>query len=490
MLVAAGASAILFVLVLATMLQGRGRAAPSLVAGGPGLTASEALSGGPGETGSAVAPGSFVPASVLPAGGGPLQVTASAGDIGTDIHLAAGPDDGVYVTIPNRDHVVLALLASDGLPGPGWPVRLPASWCPTLLAAPDGSVRVICEGPVGDGIQAPTSLIYGFDRTGGSLPNWPVQIESASAAGMVGSDLTVAVVPYQGDALEPGSTEHARIAVIAANGQVRAGSEVPLFSCCQNMLAIAPDGTGYISGTRDWDTAVKTDVLAFDLGGVRDGWPLVIEGNASPLVFDAQSRLHAFVAGADGGRRTLVLDGDGQIVSGSSDGLPDSTNPWTGAGAENPGSPVVAADGTSFVVGSADGTTIAALDPGSRPLGGWPFHSDRSLELRGFCSADETGCGQFRSTPVVGTGNTLYVSLASPGNKAGGRIVALGPDGKVMDGWPLTLRRAGSMFWTMEPGRDGVWALAVEPEARGYSATILAVSADSTVRWKATIVEP
>ena len=36
----------------------------------------------------------------------------------------------------------------------------------------------------------------------------------------------------------------------------------------------------------------------------------------------------------------------------------------------------------------------------------------------------------------------------------------------------------------------GVWALAIEPEKTGYSATILSIADDSTVRYAATIVQP
>jgi hypothetical protein len=46
------------------------------------------------------------------------------------------------------------------------------------------------------------------------------------------------------------------------------------------------------------------------------------------------------------------------------------------------------------------------------------------------------------------------------------------------------------MFWSIEAGTDGVWALAVEPEASGASATILSIAEDSTIRWKTTIIEP
>lgn len=70
-------------------------------------------------------------------------------------------------------------------------------------------------------------------------------------------------------------------------------------------------------------------------------------------------------------------------------------------------------------------------------------------------------------------------------------MVAIEPNGRVRSGWPVGLRRAGSMFWSIAVGPDGrVWALAVEPETRGYSATILAIAHDSTVVYATTVVEP
>jgi hypothetical protein len=47
------------------------------------------------------------------------------------------------------------------------------------------------------------------------------------------------------------------------------------------------------------------------------------------------------------------------------------------------------------------------------------------------------------------------------------------------------------MFWSVEAARDGgVWALAIEPEGRSASATILSIADDSTIRSSTTIVEP
>jgi hypothetical protein len=490
MLLAAAASAVLFVVVLVSMLQGRGTPTPSSVAGLPGGSAT----GGavPSTSADAASPGAtIVGPSGSPGPAGPFLVRASARDIGLDIHLVPGPDEGLYVSIPDRGGVAIALLGGDGLVQPGWPVRLEDEWCPGLLGADDGTVRVICDvPPPDDGLQASRSRIHAFDPAGRSLPNWPVEIESANEARMIGSDLTILVIPYRGDVPEPGVPDTIRVAIVAPDGAVRMGAEVPQLGCCTGWFAIGPDGTAYMNRTRDWDTRVRTDLLAFDADGIRPGWPISIDGNASEFAFDGQSRVHAFAMTADSERRTLILDAGGNLVGGTNEGLPYSTHPWTGAGAEAPGPLLVTADGRSFVVGGEDATMIVGLDASSAPVAGWPYESNRWMEHAGYCGGGDTGCGTTRVGPVVGADGALYVTFVAADSSAGSSIVALAPDGEVVDGWPVGLRRAGSMFWAVEPGRDGVFALAVEPEVRGYSATILSIAGDSRVRWKATIVEP
>ena len=97
-----------------------------------------------------------------------------------------------------------------------------------------------------------------------------------------------------------------------------------------------------------------------------------------------------------------------------------------------------------------------------------------------------------RIQPVAGTDGTLYVALAAAeGSSAGGRIVALDRSGHVRAGWPVILKRPGSAFWLLTPNpTGGLWALAIEPEANDFSATMLSISPTGSVRWTTTIVEP
>jgi hypothetical protein len=405
--------------------------------------------------------------------------------------MAASPIGGLYVAIPERKGTIVVFLGSNGRPRPGWPVRVGSGWCPTLLAPEDGSVRLICEVvPEDDGLRAPMSRVYAFDRTARSLPGWPVEIEAGYTARMIGDDLHVLVVPYEGDTPAPDAPDHVLVAVISPDGVVRRGSDVPLFDCCENALGIGPDGTGYVT-TIEYPQSTSR-ILAFDQMGTRSGWPVTIDGQVSRVAFDAQSRVYVAVAGDDATTWTIVFDATGQGVGGAGGPLPYSTNPWIGAGAEGPGPLFVAADGTAFLVSGEDGTTIVALDPGSTPMAGWPYHSALPTQLTGGCGEGDTGCGYLRVDPAIGPGNVLYVSLAAAKPSTGGQIVAIRPNGRVREGWPVRLRRAGSMFWAVLVGPEGtVHALAIEPETDDRSsATILGIAPDSTVLYRTTIVEP
>jgi hypothetical protein len=74
----------------------------------------------------------------------------------------------------------------------------------------------------------------------------------------------------------------------------------------------------------------------------------------------------------------------------------------------------------------------------------------------------------------------------------GWSVTAIGPNGHIRPGWPVTLRATGSEFWSIATSPDGTtFALAVEPESAGrYSATVLAIAPTGFVRYRSTIVEP
>jgi hypothetical protein len=230
------------------------------------------------------------------------------------------------------------------------------------------------------------------------------------------------------------------------------------------------------------------------LDGLQDGFPVVIDGDVSGPSFDAAGRIHVTaVPQARGPAQTFVLDGDGQPVpTGSSQLEITATSDWWGAGDSHPAAPLVGADGTTFVIDTTGDTTVAGLSPSGQLMDGWPYRSSLTLQDTGFCPAGDTGCGGLLAAPAIGPDNVLYLLRAAATSAAGGSIVAIGPDGRVVSSWPVGLRRPGSEFWSIVVAADSqAYALAIEPEPNGsHSATILSISPDSAVRYRATIVEP
>jgi hypothetical protein len=194
-----------------------------------------------------------------------------------------------------------------------------------------------------------------------------------------------------------------------------------------------------------------------------------------------------------GTTRLVVLDSDGNDVA-RSDPLPiDGASAWSGAGPDSrPMAPLVAADGTAFVVGEADGHALVyRIDPFGVVMSGWPYEGATATEWQGSCEPDVTGCGVWRSTPTVDADGVVYLPLAAPDAQIGGTLVAVGADGRPLPGWPMHLARRGSRWWTSAVASDGsAFALAVEPETGGStSATIVAIARDGTVRARTTVVD-
>jgi hypothetical protein len=195
-----------------------------------------------------------------------------------------------------------------------------------------------------------------------------------------------------------------------------------------------------------------------------------------------------------GTSQTLVFDREGRSVVVGPAELPVLvSDAFDGASLGGGSAPLVARDGTTFVLGEPDGRTMAfALDATGQVKDGWPYLGDVGLGRKGACTGLDQGCGTWQATHAIGPDGTLYLIQAAPHDRTGGSVVAIAPDGTVRPGWPVYLTRAGAAFWSVSVGSDGtVYALAIEPEARDRtSATILAIAPDSTVRSRTTLIEP
>jgi hypothetical protein len=325
------------------------------------------------------------------------------------------------------------------------------------------------------------SEAFAFTPDGQPIDGWPVEVpdrwvdtsfEGFHDAADLGMDGTTLVI-----AADRG------LVVIEADGATTVGATVERTDLTTGTW-LGPDRTGY--QFRVVGPAQVMEVAAFDLDGVRPGWPVQLGEWASPPAFLPDGRI-AVGAVEAGATRLLVLDRDG-VVTSTSDIDVELSIPWSGAGDHLYSSMLVAPDGTLRIVGGDN--EVWALDPDGRVIEGWPWIAGSPIEYDGFCGEGDTGCGQMRVGPAIGPQGQVVVALQATGT--GGALVAVDPAGQVIDGWPVTLNREGAAFWSVVTGGTGTtYALAIEPEdGGGFSGTILAIDPDSTVRWATTLVEP
>ena len=406
-----------------------------------------------------------------------IPVHGSAEDLGRELQMSPGPAGDVYVLIWTEDRPVLALLDLTGKPRAGWPVAVDAG-CDLPASEPDGSIRLIC----GDRVRS-------FTPGGRSEEGWPMRPEVHAAGGtFVGDDLYA--MGFDG-----GDFEALWISVAAPDGTVRTGPRVDAPQGQDVHRQLGPDGTGYLltypNEPPESATGV-TEIIAFDVDGVRDGWPVSVKGRASDLGFGRDGRVYV-TEGRQGRRqsRILAFDRDGRALQIGSGDLPVvQTSARSGASPVTGRPPVVSEDEMVFLLSEDRGTTAYALDASGDVLTGWPYRDSGALEWS--YSSPEDGVATWRLDPAVGPSGALHLLHPPRAAGLGGSIVAIGADGRVRPGWPVVLKRPGSHFRLVEAGPDGtVYALAVEPEGGGRSsATILAFAPDSTVLYSTTIIEP
>jgi len=384
--------------------------------------------------------------------------------------MAPGPDGGLYVLVVDQaatqpsgpgSRSVLALLDAQGHPRTGWPIALVGWACssgywhwPLPVTAADGSVRLVCSASTAPG-EPVHARAFAFDSRGRPLDGWPVDLPdqvSPSQASVVGDTLVVM-------AQEVGEWDEASAATCGELFPIGQSSGVWW------LVSVAADGTLRVGGRHE-----VPDAEGY-------GFPqLGPEGIAYQLAY----------AGCGTKIRTLAFDADGRVSPVASGEVPIWVlGTFSGAGPSDP-AVLVAADGAAFLL-SDDRRTVYGLDPSGQVLAGWPYDAGPAwMQWRGSCPADVTGCGVDLSTAAVGPGDVLYLP------RAGRRLVAIGPDGRVRAGWPVVLTRPGAEFWSVVVGSDGTaYALAIEPEAGDRtSATVLAIGPDGRVRYRVTVVEP
>ncbi len=432
-------------------------------------------------------------------------VRGSAEAVGARVLMAPGPGGTLFVAIPAHGGSVLGLLDGTGRSRPGWPIAIEDSTaCDVLLPVDDGSVRVVCDAtdlPQPE-IDAADVRAFAFDAGGRLMAGWPVRLRPVQAGRMVGDELTIVSTRWFTDTVETGRVSHeVWISTISPDGSIRSGPKVPMIeTCCGEFWAIGPNGVGYgsIHEVGDSVEAPKSSELtAVSATGISAGFPIELDGLASRPAFDAAGRIHVTVDdGPDRTARTLVFDTGGQAAVGGSDHLGlRSTDACVGieGSCEVPATPLVGADGTTFVVGAyAFSTEVAGVTPSGQVMAGFPYRSEVGHQGTGICAPGEICEGYNLAAPAIGPDNVLVLVHGAATPSGSGHIVAIGEDGRVRAGWPVELKRPGAAFWSVVAGADGTaYALAIEPEASGASsATVLAIAPDSTVVYATTVIEP
>jgi hypothetical protein len=194
----------------------------------------------------------------------------------------------------------------------------------------------------------------------------------------------------------------------------------------------------------------------------------------------------------------MTIDPAGGEGTATSDGLPiRPLEDRTGAGAVVM-SPVVAADGSIFVVGADEsGQRVFVVDPPVAGRGLVPPRLVMPLQPQGACDGLDIGCGVWRVPPVVGPSSTLYVPESAVGeggglaSSSGGSLVAIAQNGAPPAGWPIFLPDSMAGYWSLIARADGtVDALSVVTTDDGDEWTLVILGANGTPRASTAIVQP
>jgi hypothetical protein len=283
---------------------------------------------------------------------------------------------------------------------------------------------------------------------------------------------------------------------ITAAGQLEQGQEVAGIDLPVYAPNLAADGVAFLRWVREDGTEPATDILAFSFDGALPGWPVSVPGLVSALVAGPDGRYYATasanVEGVDAlaaSQMLITLTPGGDLAAGSK--LPVAgISVATFAGGTAPLEPMLGTGGSAWVPGvDARGNVVVhALGPDGRVRDGWPWSAGAPIEEQGACG-QETGCGVWRTVPALGIGKVILVLLAPADATHGGRVVAVGPDGAVMDGWPVEITNPDGRWDLVAAGADGtVYATETEPAGAGSTITLHAITPDGEVAWRSTLV--
>ena len=492
----------------------RDRIVPPVVPPSPPITAPSPSGASPSAASTPVASGAVSPLPSVSPGAVPVVTTTSFPAGSGSAWIGPGPDGSVWVLADHPGEgdagasvAVFGLIDSAGQPRPGWPLRLDGWRCAAdgpphgLPIAADGSIRLVCaQDTLVDGPQRHVG--FAFDIDGQALPGWPIELPATgltNTAVVVGDELHLVaseIASTEGQASSAQAAAWWQV-VVSATGDVRTGRRYEVADAAGNFdVRLAADGIAYrltFSGTT---AAIRTEITGFDLDGIRTGWPVTVDGIASQPVVGPDGGLVARLMKPGLSSHVVFIGPAGAAEVTASADLPiDPLDDRTGAGAVLLG-PIVAADGSAWVVGTVDSTKPAVVRVAPDGSIGQPIPLDLPLQPQGACSGQDTGCGVWRAVPVVGPDGTLYIpesAVGGPGlsSSSGGSLVAIRADGSTRTGWPVFLPDSMAGFWTVLARPDGtVDALAVVATDAGNVWALQLLGPDGSVRSSTPISQP
>jgi hypothetical protein len=250
-------------------------------------------------------------------------------------------------------------------------------------------------------------------------------------------------------------------------------------------LALSPDGSVYTVGY-DYEpysgaivAQTRIGVIGAD-GKPAPGWPIALEGAASPPAFGPDGTIYVARAGlGTAPSQVIAYDRSGQVKPGWPVSLPKGLGTLSGDGSGTPSAPVAGNDGEVFVaaIDSRLGGQIIGYDSSGSILPGSPY----SLPVAfGSVSSPYKG-GQSPGPMFVKSADgrgALYMLLD-------GEIVAIGPDGGAKKGWPYRPPGwvSGQSYWlTWAASPDGgLVAVSVTSADVVQTATIVHLAPDGTL---------
>jgi hypothetical protein len=427
--------------------------------------------------------------------------------------MGASPDGGTWLltvhdggtTADPASKSVIALLDASGRPRTGWPIALTGWRCAedgpphALPVAADGSIRLICaEDSLVDGPLRKVGLA--FDAVGRALPGWPVELPDVgltTSAVVVGDELRV--VASEIASADGSSAQSAAwwVVGVSATGEVRQGQRYEVADAAGGFdVRLAADGVAYRLAFHDSDP-IRTEITAFDLDGVRPGWPVTVDGITSQPVV-APDGLLAVVRLTKPALTSQVLwfTAAGGAPAATSGDLPlDPVGDRTGAGSVLM-APIVGADGAAWVVGAVDSTkpAVAHVVRGSAVVD--LYLRELPVQPQGSCDPQDSGCGVWLTVPAIRPDGALFAPESATGgpgltSSSGGSLVAIAPNGTIPRGWPVFLPDPMAGYWSVFVARNGtVEALEVVPTDAGNEWSFVIRGGNGAVRSTTPIIRP